>query len=828
MPNLLLESIKEVICESLNDKAILVWYDNEGTLMDVIPKSIQPGIEFIQYDGSYLKIRSIIEKNDPQLEKKWVIYVPEMELERSWILDYEVLGTKVTMGLERLLVEKIGIVSNSRLKELLKGQAGRDLSLNWEELMSGKNVINTDDIIKALLGIIFGLGSVFNITRAVLEYVSSPEKYSQELSKYSLHALFSELINCELGLEVKSEPAVSAEDLAAAILFSELVVRSRGVGKVEFERLLPREDKRSLWVEMLDDWQENDRLRGAFLEWSTTLETKYEVLKKISGFENLIEVNSFKCVDQILLDEICLRITHTENGFEDNLELGVRVSQIRSELIWSKFGGTTYWNTIRSALELYRHCVEARIELDQSPPKNIDEFNVAYTKELGWWNIDKLHLELSRSTDGITESIFSLFVKPASNEYFKWITISNFRFSNAASKIVKWECSTAFNQSYFWNSVVGSSEPGTAVFFIDALRFDLCKILQKDLLRKGYEVNLQNMLSSLPSVTEIGMSAMLPDAENNLSVNVQDSKMLVSLRENRITGKNDRTKWLGATLGQELKILDLSEINKADQQSLKNMIKQHKRIVVMDREIDRSGTFLSGISIDLFSKLVSSLSECITRLHEAEVERIIITTDHGFLLMPQGHKFESILVTNVPKDSEKNRRYIIGRPPNIQGFVRFSLKALDIVGEGDAIFPYGITTVAIQGETGQFIHGGLSLQENSLGVLISSSKKVPRKVQVKASIPNMITSAIFIIELIPIIDEGRKNPRKVFVQIKSGVDVISRSDVITLEVIPRKVNLVLKKITDLVDVEIIDADSKELLIHSKKIKVQLAGYEELI
>ena len=60
-----------------------------------------------------------------------------------------------------------------------------------------------------------------------------------------------------------------------------------------------------------------------------------------------------------------------------------------------------------------------------------------------------------------------------------------------------------------------------------------------------------------------------------------------------------------------MKTFELEEILKAPIQTLESVLKENKRIVVMDRAIDSAGTYLVDISLCLFEDLVRTFKQFI-------------------------------------------------------------------------------------------------------------------------------------------------------------------------------------------------------------------------
>jgi hypothetical protein len=269
-------------------------------------------------------LRATVEQEDPAFRQKWCLYVPERAQEPSWLRDYDLFGARVDLTLERVLAAEMGLRSNAGMRELLAGSRGRALAANWETAIGDvQPPIRQEQVVQGLLAVAFGLGPGFSIAQAVLEYVAAPELYGQRLERLGLSQACADQVCSELALGLSilllrsgqaGEPSGTAEPMAAGLLFSELTVRSGGLGAQEFQALLPRSHERALWARLADQWRENQRLQESFLSWSQALETRYAVRDKLAGLEVLAGVMSFRAVDEALLDELCTRVGSAGQG----------------------------------------------------------------------------------------------------------------------------------------------------------------------------------------------------------------------------------------------------------------------------------------------------------------------------------------------------------------------------------------------------------------------------------------------------------------------------------------------------------------------------------
>ena len=187
MSNTLTRGIAETLETHLAGKPIVVWYDRDGALSGVIQEAVPSGANFIQLDGSYLRIRERVENDDPNFSKKWVIYVPEAPLDPSWIRDYEMFGQKVELDLERVLAAKLGLTIDQTMHHLLSGNRGRLLVSHWNDVFGpGEVKLDRETIIQALLKIAFKMYHDFSPGKAVLEYASFPDQYRASLERLGL------------------------------------------------------------------------------------------------------------------------------------------------------------------------------------------------------------------------------------------------------------------------------------------------------------------------------------------------------------------------------------------------------------------------------------------------------------------------------------------------------------------------------------------------------------------------------------------------------------------------------------------------------------------
>lgn len=818
--SILANEISHIVENGLKNKHIVIWYDKGETLSGIIDETVPDGIHFIRYTGSYLAIRQEVEESDSHLKQKWFIYIGRKRKENSWLRDYELFGECIQNNLERLLVERLGLKSTSETKKLLAGDKGRLLAENWNAVIgTSKNDVTIELIKNGLLAVTFKLTPEFEIKRAILDYLTLHERLVNELSSMDLHELFNDKIIEYLGINCLNDGIVDPETLASALLLSEFVESSAGESESEFSAIIPPKEKRSYAVNLVNEWINNTGLIDGFFEWSERISDKYNIKDKLHDLQKFVGVVSFKVVEEILLDELIIRIKGS--SFEENVEIALKISETRRKFIWSTKGNITYWNKIYLASKLFNLILTNNETFDEI--YSFNEYIQKYTAENGWWKIDDVYLEMAACSENTPSEIIKYINEPTSKKYVEWLNTVSIKFSESVSRLDKWESKIAYSQQNFWMENVSVDDSKVAVIYIDALRYDLAKKLYSNLEKRKFKVSMRAMLSSLPSITEVGMSALLPKNEG-LSLEVDDGKLKSLIHDSPVHSKSLRKDWISKVLDDVI-FIDLKEINHSTKEDLQNKIQNFSRIIIMDQEIDKLGTFIIDITVSFFEALVDKIASAVENLHNAGIKKVIIGTDHGFLLLPKENLIDSIPVPEMNNETVKGRRFIIGHPPLNDKFIRFDYSSLGYNSEGVAEFPRGLYSISKRGTTG-IIHGGISLQENCIASIESVKEVQTEKIGIKVEIPKTINSAFFFVKLIPKYKTVSFTSRKVKIQILIDDNLLEESEEHTIfqEII--KDRLVLRESPKEVEILVKDTETDEILFCSI-VPVKLEGYDDM-
>lgn len=280
------------------------------------------------------------------------------------------------------------------------------------------------------------------------------------------------------------------------------------------------------------------------------------------------------------------------------------------------------------------------------------------------------------------------------------------------------------------------------VIISDALRYEVGKDLAARLnasnasgLNGRVKADCTGMLSMLPSYTQLGMAALLP--EGPMEIDSED--LTVSKGGEPTQGLANRQAALERCLPGScaLRATDVLQNGLSDVSGAPVIYVYHDAI---DARGDDAGT-----QTQVFAACEDALDEIeqlAAQLVRAGCGTVLITADHGFIYqdapvpesqfvdVPDLHE----LAATTGVDVTHKDRFIVGDcAPEHESLIECSPSQLSLVGEGSIVFPSGITRLRQKGSGKQYVHGGDTLQECAIPlvrVCVVGRKEAARPVDV--------------------------------------------------------------------------------------------------
>jgi len=377
-------------------------------------------------------------------------------------------------------------------------------------------------------------------------------------------------------------------------------------------------------------------------------------------------------------------------------------------------GRKAQWEACRRMAELGRLCVTVRGSLSKA---GVDA-NVwvdAYTSKDGWFRLDQAQRRLEAWVANLDDDPHERPLGVVRGAYEETCRAMADGFTRAMTRAT-WTLPAHLHQTHIYAEIVAERPKPVAYFLVDAMRFEMGVELAER-LPKTTEVNVRAAICALPSITPIGMAALLPGASSSFSVVEQGGTLGVRIDAAFLPDLSARKKFAAARL-PNLADVSLDELLSLQPSRLAKKLDGVQIVMVRSQEIDHAGE--AGFNFQarqVMDTVIDNLARAIRKLAAAGVEHAVVTADHGHLFFPSDRD-ESMRINSPGGDEvDLHRRCWIGRGGTTPaGCVRVSAAALGYDSDLDFVFPVGTGVFKAGGDLA-FHHGGPSLQELVISVL---------------------------------------------------------------------------------------------------------------
>ncbi len=436
-------------------------------------------------------------------------------------------------------------------------------------------------------------------------------------------------------------------------------------------------------------------------------------------FRDLVELDYFRLIDQKIISDL-VRAVVGRTVTSGDVALWVR--QRRQGHWYGEF--RHLYEAIEFAARFVQKLGESRLTMD-----SLSDGVQRYSRS--WYQLDQLyrkftyHVRMSGQASlmgELSEQVENLY----SNNYLLKLGDG---FQVHVDAAPRWEAYPVVQQKAFfehWVRPYLRKDKRICVIISDAMRYEIGDELL-GLIRQEdrYSAELEPALSTLPSYTQLGMAALLP----NKSLVIADNDTGTVLVDGQSSqGTVNRTKILQAALdgrGQAVKAEDFMQLNREDSREL---LKGNDVLYIYHNRIDHTGDKMhsEGQAFEAAEQTLDDLIRLIKKLTAANANNLLITADHGFIYQNRELDESDFLGDVVSGDDirYRDRRFVLGKGLSASpAFHHFSSEQLGLDGEMEVQIPRSINRLRLKGSGSRFVHGGASLQEVVIPVLKVNKKR---------------------------------------------------------------------------------------------------------
>lgn len=282
----------------------------------------------------------------------------------------------------------------------------------------------------------------------------------------------------------------------------------------------------------------------------------------------------------------------------------------------------------------------------------------------------------------------------------------------------------ALRQQDFYESQIKPIQKKVVVIISDALRYEVAQELIGVLAKRKHIAHLNLGIAMLPSETKYCKPALLPHHE--LRLYGEENGMQNMGVDNRILDSTaKRTEQVDSYRSGAI-CVDYEVVGKYDQEKNREIFK-HPLVYVMHNTIDDKSHGATAKEVaDSCRDAINELEMLVHKIHETyNVTEVYITSDHGFLFNDQ--EFANKDKHKVTEEVlEKSSRYYLTKVADAApGIVKFPLSEVsEMNAEGIYVaVPEGTNRLAAPSGGYLFTHGGASLQELIIPVIVSRKER---------------------------------------------------------------------------------------------------------
>lgn len=759
------DKIAQALSRLFERQRIVFWYDAKQELRNSFEALSMQGIEKIELLNNEFGVKHRVLREQP--EQKFLLYRdgPQLDDLNNWLLDVQLAQGEFRTDQVAILLAEMEL--SLEFAELVRAHAEFYQAIKRKELL--KRLLKADDtfgmIRLKMLAVCAGSEPRLDAVLECLlqELAEGRSDKIKLMGRCSLDGFFWEQMTRCYGYK-SDEPGI--HDFVIELFKSCYSMGLDGEIRLTGDALV-----------FLKRWKDSRQFEACFetlsAECTEILGIEQDLDKR--DFRELIELDYFRLIDQKIISDLVNSVALRTITSGD---VAILVRQ-RRQSHWYKEYRHLY-EAIDFAAQFFQALSDVNLTMG-SFVEGIERYSRF------WFRLDQLyrkftyHVRLSGQATlmgTLTDQVENFY----SNNYLLKL---NDQWQEFVDTGKQWDATPVLLQRNFYERCVKpflNKDNKVCVIISDALRYEigdelLSLIRQED----RYDAQLEPALSMLPSYTQLGMAALLPNKELALTNNDTGTVLVDGLSSQ---GTVNRIKILNQAIAQRstaVKADDFMALNKEDSRAL---LRDHDVLYIYHNRIDATGDKRESEErvFEAVEETLQELIKLIKKLTGANASNLIVTSDHGFIY--QNRALDESDFADVEPEGNPvlfyDRRFVLGLGlKELPSLRKFKSTELGLVGNVEVQIPKSINRLRLKGSGSRFVHGGASLQEVVIPILKINKKRQSDisavEVDILRGASSVITSgqlAVGLYQAQPVTDKVRPRTLRAGIYTQSG-DLIS-------------------------------------------------------
>lgn len=713
---------------------VVIWHDSEGQYASDLDSLGLPDVTVVRVSNDEYAVKNRLLHDHPK--DKFLVYrqgqVPAGV--GNWLLDLELAYGVFTADRSSLVTRDLGLTADGIGEVIREHDKFFNASKRVDSLKALLSPEDDADRLRAKMSAVV-LGqkphSLEEITRTLLtaNAMGQSTKYDG-LVDFGLADFFWQGVASIYGYE---EPSPSVEDL---VLWVFRAAERDFTGDASGPLHNLRRD--------FGSWRFHPDSSKPLLQLAKRAESDLDYAGRVQGksFRDLVGDDIFEETDKQIIRDLVKAVTDQTVTAREVSE----VISVRQRSLWIDQYGQLY-AAIGAAADLLAKVASLDVSLS-----SFDEALERYRGE--WFRIDQLYRQFThahRTYEGphplaplreqVEKRYINTFVYELGNAWQQQVDAAD-----------KWTSATLRSQRKFYGDYIEKlvhEDKKAVVIISDALRYEVADELRGRIRQEDrFDADLDAVLGVLPSYTQLGMAALLPHRTLKHS---EDGKTVLADGE-PTNGTGPRAKIIESVGGTAVRAEQFRGMS-AD--ARRGLFRANRVLYVYHDTIDKTGDdHLSEQSVfEAAETALREIVDLVKKAANANYTNIFVTADHGFLFQDEALP-DQFFLSEKPQGDKilvPNRRYVLGHGLKADdAFTTFSADQLGLDSDIEVQIPKSIHRLKLAGGGSRFVHGGATLQEVVVPVLVINKKRKSDTRQVNVKMmpdKDKITTGQFVVNL---------------------------------------------------------------------------------
>jgi len=731
---LVVDTLVELISRQVQRKGIVIWYDPEGCYVELAGGAIVqalkerwPTLSPLVYepDRGFFGLRHALEEHWSAVRDgtivveppRLLVYVPgvsqgdtahalvEFEATSAVLQPHE--ASERNTALEAVARRALGrVYPAEQAQDLARDAAEGRLSVDEIDRMTQERVQE----LAGPLAMIYGTGNPQDLA---LRFLSDPTRDEQVLARKA-HRHLTRFLETTLGATFEPNTTIEAsrQELARHVLTTEFATKvgDRLPAALARMRVAPDEASRDACMALAELWRLRADTAASYIKAAERVGDMLDIAHADLLLEALDASETFPQLEHALMAEVQERLR------ADEPEVVRDLIERRRDGFWARQREGAYaqeWEVLATVADLLiiAERIEDHLERgDVSAAGLVD----AYTKgEDRWCKIDTHYRRLRAQRQAFRSS--QVGPELWGHVCERYVAVTNMlaeRFVEAYAQSGYQVLGVESQREVFARHVKPELHSvRTAYLIVDALRYEMADELRAEIAGNKDKVRLRPALAVAPTITVVGMAALMPRAEKAFALKEFNGSVACEIGDVALRTRQDRMAYVAEACGVPSVVRTLDQLlGLGDGQDPE--LAEAQLAVITSQEIDQlCETGQSLLVNQMMRDMLHFLRQACHVLGELGYRRIVVTADHGYLLVPEvgsGQKID----TPGGRTVELHRRCWIGNGGGGQPAVlRVPLADLGVESSLELAVPRGLGAFKARGGGTSYFHGGLSLQE---------------------------------------------------------------------------------------------------------------------